>query len=96
MQNDQMQSKQGSAKQAQASMPRLSKPNYRIAFKNKSHDMEPPCCPTQSFYGGLLCCSWSVDSEFVATGGEDDLLSVYGLRDACVVAWGEGHSSYIS
>ena len=45
-----------------------------------------PCyaaCPSparpQSYYGGMLCCCWSPDGRYVAAGGEDDLLAVYGL-----------------
>lgn len=36
--------------------------------------------PQQSYYGGLLCCCWSPDGRYVAAGGEDDLLAVYGLQ----------------
>lgn len=34
--------------------------------------------------------------RYVATGGEDDLVAMYGLQERCVIAWGEGHSSYVS
>jgi hypothetical protein len=32
----------------------------------------------------------------VAAGGEDDLVAVFGLSERCVVAWGEGLSSFVS
>ena len=50
----------------------------------------------QSYYGGLLCCAWSPDSRYVAAGGEDDLVAVYGLAEACLVAVGQGHASWVS
>ena len=50
----------------------------------------------RSYYGGFLCLAWSPDSRFVALGGEDDLVSVYSVRDRCVVAWGEGHRAWVS
>lgn len=50
----------------------------------------------QSYYGGLLCCTWSPDGRFIATGGEDDLISLYSCEARCVVAWGAGHHSWVS
>ncbi|KAK9819570.1 hypothetical protein WJX81_001337 [Elliptochloris bilobata] len=50
----------------------------------------------KSYYGSLTCCAWSGDGRYVAAGGEDDLVAVFGLSERCVVAWGEGLSSFIS
>ncbi len=50
----------------------------------------------QSYYGSLTCCAWSGDGRYVAAGGEDDLVAVFGLSERCVVAWGEGLSSFVS
>ena len=50
----------------------------------------------RSYYGGFLCLAWSPDSRFVALGGEDDLLSVYSVVDRCIVAWGDGHRSWVT
>ena len=50
----------------------------------------------QSYYGSLTCCAWSSDGRYVAAGGEDDLVAVFGLGERCVVAWGEGLSSFIT
>lgn len=50
----------------------------------------------QSYYGSLLCCCWTHDSRYVAAGGEDDLVSVYGLAEHSLVAWGSGHLSWVS
>jgi WD40 repeat protein len=56
----------------------------------------PPPHPPQSYYGAALCCCWSPDGRFVASGGEDDLVAVYSVPDKQVVAFGEGHSSFVS
>ncbi|KAK9940166.1 hypothetical protein M0R45_016839 [Rubus argutus] len=50
----------------------------------------------KSYYGSLLCCAWSPDGKYVLTGGEDDLVTVWSMEDRKVVAWGEGHNSWVS
>jgi len=50
----------------------------------------------QSHFGGLTCCAWSHDSHYIVTGGEDDLVCVYGLTEQAVVFWGQGHQSWIT
>lgn len=50
----------------------------------------------KSYYGGLQCCAWSPDGRYVAAGGEDDLLALYGLAERCVVAYCQGHTSWVS
>ena len=54
------------------------------------------CDLLQSYYGGLLCCAWSPDGKYVATGGEDDLVAVFCIEQGSVIAFGEGHTSWIS
>jgi hypothetical protein len=60
--------------------------SLRISAPPGSENGGPP--PThlpfalQSYFGGLLCCSWSPDAQYVAAGGEDDLLALYGLHGA--------------
>ncbi|KAG2442792.1 hypothetical protein HXX76_002871 [Chlamydomonas incerta] len=49
-----------------------------------------------SYYGALLCCAFSPDGKYVAAGGEDDLVSVYGLAERYPVLHGEGHRSWVS
>lgn len=49
-----------------------------------------------SYYGALLCCAFSPDGKYVATGGEDDLVAVYGLAERFPVMHGEGHRSWVS
>ncbi|WJZ93141.1 hypothetical protein VitviT2T_012102 [Vitis vinifera] len=53
-------------------------------------------CGGKSYYGALLCCAWSVDGKYILTGGEDDLVQVWSMEDRKVVAWGEGHNSWVS
>ncbi|CAA6663828.1 unnamed protein product [Spirodela intermedia] len=50
----------------------------------------------KSYYGALLCCAWSSDGKYILTGGEDDLVQVWSLEDRKVIAWGEGHNSWVS
>lgn len=53
-------------------------------------------CGGKSYYGALLCCTWSADGKYILTGGEDDLVTVWSMEDRKVVAWGEGHNSWVS
>ncbi|XP_054819100.1 uncharacterized protein LOC129318392 isoform X2 [Prosopis cineraria] len=53
-------------------------------------------CGGKSYYGALLCCAWSMDAKYILTGGEDDLVQVWSMEDRKVVAWGEGHNSWVS
>ena len=58
-------------------------------------DLNTPA-PPQSYYGGLLCCAFSQDGRYLAAAGEDDLVSMYSVAEREVVAWGEGHSSWVT
>lgn len=40
--------------------------------------------------------AWSHDGKYIATGGEDDLVAVFGLQEGRVIVWGEGHNSWVS
>lgn len=37
-----------------------------------------------------------MDGKYILTGGEDDLVQVWSMEDHKVVAWGEGHNSWVS
>lgn len=37
-----------------------------------------------------------MDGKYILTGGEDDLVQVWSMEDRKVVAWGEGHGSWVS
>lgn len=49
-----------------------------------------------SYFGGLLCVSWSPDGKYIAVGGEDDLVTVYSVAEKRVVLRGQGHKSWVS
>jgi hypothetical protein len=44
----------------------------------------------------MLCCTFSPCGRYIATGGEDDLVTLYGVAERQVMAWGEGHSSWVA
>uniref|UniRef100_A0A914YU78 Uncharacterized protein n=1 Tax=Panagrolaimus superbus TaxID=310955 RepID=A0A914YU78_9BILA len=50
----------------------------------------------KSYFGGLLCLAWSSDGKYIATGGEDDLLTVFSVLEKRVICRGQGHKSWIS
>lgn len=50
----------------------------------------------QTYYGNPLCCCWSKDGLYIAAGGEDDLVAVFSMEEQRVVAWAEGHTSWVS
>ncbi|KAI9220621.1 WD40-repeat-containing domain protein [Blastocladiella britannica] len=50
----------------------------------------------KSFYGGLLCVTWSPDGKLIVTGGQDDLISVYSLKERRLIARCRGHTSWVS
>ena len=52
--------------------------------------------PPQTYYGNALCCAWSPDGRWLAAGGEDDLVSLFSMEQQRMVAWGEGHTSWVS
>lgn len=53
-------------------------------------------CSMKSYFGGLLCVCWSSDGRYLATGGEDDLITVFSFVDMRVACRGRGHSSWIN
>lgn len=50
----------------------------------------------RSYFGALLCTSWSPDGKYLAAGGEDDLVSIWCPSEECLVARCEGHTSWVS
>lgn len=49
-----------------------------------------------SYYGGLTCLAWSPDGVYIATGGQDDLISIWSVSDRALVARCVGHHSWVS
>ena len=50
----------------------------------------------KSYFGGLLCIAWSQDGCFIATGGEDDLITIYSFHENRVACRCRGHSSWVN
>lgn len=50
----------------------------------------------RSYYGGMLCVTWSPDGRYVLTGGQDDLVSIWSLADGALVARCVGHDSWVT
>jgi WD40 repeat protein len=42
-----------------------------------------------------MVCFYSSDGKYLLTGGEDDLVQVWSMDDRKIVAWGEGHNSWV-
>jgi WD40 repeat protein len=43
----------------------------------------------------MLPC-YSADGKYLLSGGEDDLVQVWSMDDRKIVAWGEGHNSWVT
>jgi len=49
----------------------------------------------RSYFGALLTVTWSPDSRYVLTGGQDDLVSIWSVADHALVARCVGHESWV-
>lgn len=49
----------------------------------------------RSYFGALLSVTWSPDSRYVLTGGQDDLVSIWSVADQALVARCVGHESWV-
>ncbi|KAI6181589.1 hypothetical protein M3Y98_00845200 [Aphelenchoides besseyi] len=70
-----------------------SQDGFLRVFKYESMEL---MCFMRSYFGGLLCLSWSPDFKLIATGGEDDLVTVYSVAEKRVICRGQGHKSWVS
>nr|POE75493.1 putative catabolite repression protein crec [Quercus suber] len=50
----------------------------------------------RSYYGAMLCVTWSPDGRYVLTGGQDDLVSIWSVMERALVARCVGHHSWVS
>lgn len=48
-----------------------------------------------SYYDGFLTCAFSPDGKYLATGGKDDLVTIWSVKRRAVVARGDGHHSWV-
>lgn len=48
-----------------------------------------------SYYDGILTCAFSPDGKYLATGGKDDLLTIWSVAGKCMIARGYGHQSWV-
>jgi WD40 repeat protein len=49
----------------------------------------------RSYFGAMLTVTWSPDSRYVLTGGQDDLVSIWSVADQALVARCVGHESWV-
>jgi WD40 repeat protein len=40
--------------------------------------------------------AWSPDGRYIATGGQDDLITIFSPRESRIVARCQGHSSFVT
>lgn len=48
-----------------------------------------------SYYDGILCSAFSPDGKYLATGGRDDLVTIWSMRRKTIIARGYGHQSWV-
>lgn len=49
-----------------------------------------------SYFGGLTCVAWSPDGAYIATGGKDDLVTLWSFTERRIVARCHGHASFVT
>ncbi|ORX61355.1 WD40 repeat-like protein [Hesseltinella vesiculosa] len=49
-----------------------------------------------SYYGNFLCVAWSPDGRYILTGGQDDLVTIWGMAEKRIVARCQGHKSWVT
>ncbi|CAF0909785.1 unnamed protein product [Brachionus calyciflorus] len=69
---------------------------FSFFYKNNQEMQFQLKCSMKSYFGGLLCVTWSSDGKFLATGGEDDMITVFNFIDMKVACRGRGHASWIN
>lgn len=50
----------------------------------------------RSYYGAMMCVTWSPDGRYILSGGQDDLVSIWSLVERGLVARCVGHHSWVT
>lgn len=50
----------------------------------------------RSYFGEVKTCCWSPQGKYIISGGEDDLISVYNLKELKLICIGKGHRNFVS
>lgn len=69
---------------------------FAFTYQNNQQLQIQLLCSMKSYFGGLLCCCWSSDGRYIATGGEDDFITVFSFVEMRVACRGRGHNSWIN
>ena len=69
---------------------------FSFAYQNNQQLQIQLLCSMKSYFGGLLCCCWSSDGRYIATGGEDDMITIFSFAEMRVACRGRGHISWIN
>lgn len=48
-----------------------------------------------SYYDGIICAAFSPDGKYLATGGQDDLVTIWSMKRKTIIARGYGHQSWV-
>ncbi|ETW03411.1 hypothetical protein, variant [Aphanomyces invadans] len=59
------------------------------------YHMQRKIAMMQSHFGALTCLSWSPNSLYIVTGGQDDLVTLWSLQHNSALARCEGHESWV-
>lgn len=49
-----------------------------------------------SYCAGFTCCAFSPDGKYLATGGKDDLVTIWSMSKKTAIARGHGHQSWVN
>ncbi|MCJ1312510.1 ERMES complex Ca(2+)-binding regulatory GTPase gem1 [Agyrium rufum] len=49
-----------------------------------------------SYYGGFMCVCWSPDGQYVLSGGQDDLVTIWSFAQRRIIARCPGHHSWVT
>lgn len=83
----------------------LAQSEYQVSSSNPSlNSSQAPLSFTegkcyaafQSYFGGFLCVQWSSDGNYILTGGEDDLVTLWDFTNRTIVIRCQSHRSWVS